>query len=207
MIIVNARNRQHRVCQPFDDIFGIPIGSYKKSVVPVNVFAGYSTIKHIPLLDEAVQPIYSVQVIKTGILCTTVITILNSTVCNSRKCVVAAQAVTKGKGSVSDMAVKYTDKFRSTGFCPMFAWVSWRRSVKLFSLVVVKDKGLVKFGHASKTDTAYFRKLLQGHKYFVAPIKDCLMGTADSLRSVINGIAMNGVLYNFAPYLCREMGV
>lgn len=152
---------------------------------------------------------------------------------------VTAQAVAKGKGPICDMAVKYTDKFRSTGlcpvdggsngipitldacadahilirnasffgFCPMLAGFSWCRSVKLFSFVAVKDKGFVRFGYTTKADTAYFRELLQGHKYFVPHIKDSLMGTAGSLRGVINGITMNGVLYNFAPYPWREMGV
>ncbi len=76
---------------------------------------GYTTIEHIPLLNEAVEPIYGIQVVEIGIFCTGVITVLDDTVCNPRKRMVAVQPITKGKGFVYDMAFKYGQQLLRTG--------------------------------------------------------------------------------------------
>lgn len=83
----------------------------------------------------------------------------------------------------------------------------WGQSVKLLSLVAVKDKSVIKFRYIAKTDIVYFRGLLQRHKHFMLHVKSCLMGTASLLCSIVNSIALNGILDYFAPCFCREMGV
>lgn len=92
---------------PTSRILRISIGRREEGVIPVDILACHTTVKHIPLLNEAVEPIYGVQIVKTGIFCAGVIAVLDDAVCNPRKRMVAAQPVTKGKGSVCDMAFEY----------------------------------------------------------------------------------------------------
>ena len=66
---------------------------------------------------------------------------------------------------------------------------------------------LVEFGHLTKTNAAYFQKLLLRHKYFVHQIKDRLVGTADYFCSIVNCIAMYCVSDDFVPYFRRKMGI
>lgn len=72
------------------------------------------------------EPIYGVQIIKTGIFCTGVIAVSDDTVCNSRKCMVAAQPVTKSKGPVCDMAFKYVQQFLRAGCLCRCTHTRWR---------------------------------------------------------------------------------
>lgn len=119
MVIISAYHCQYSICQPPDDIFSIPVRGCKKGIVPVDILTCHSAVEHIPLFDKTVEPIYRIQVIKAGSFLIPAITVLHNTFCNSWKCMVTAQAVTKGKGSVRYVVFKYTDEFPCAGFCPV----------------------------------------------------------------------------------------
>lgn len=76
-----------------------------------------------------------------------------------------------------------------------------------FPLIAVKDKSFIKFSYIAEIDAVYFREPLQCHKHFMMHVKNCLLGTANLLRGIVNSIALKGVPDYFASCFCREMVV
>ena len=85
MIIIDACHCQYHIDQGPNNTFCISVGSRKKSIISVDIFACYSAVKSISLFDKTMEPIYRIKVIETGILSATVIAVFDSAVCNSGK--------------------------------------------------------------------------------------------------------------------------
>ena len=114
MVVIGACHCQHHIKQPLDNAFSISVGSGKKSIISVDIFACHSTVKDISLLDKTVEPIYCVQVIKTGIFPAVVVTVFYGAVRNPRKCMITPQAIAKGTmrivtGSVPSSILAHVD--------------------------------------------------------------------------------------------------
>lgn len=99
--------------------FRVVVGCWEQRVISIEIFCGHTPVKIIPHFDKTVESVYRVQMIKTGFLRFLLIAVLNSTVCNSRKCVVTPQPVTKCECPICDMSVKYTYKLCCTGLRPV----------------------------------------------------------------------------------------
>lgn len=119
MIIIDACHCQYHIDQGPNNTFCISVGSRKKSIISVDIFACYSAVKSISLFDKTMEPIYRIKVIETGILSATVIAVFDSTVCNSGKCVITPKTITQSKCPICYMSFKYADKLFCTGFRPV----------------------------------------------------------------------------------------
>ena len=116
MVIINICHRQYHIDQSPDNVFNIPAGSSKKSIIPIDISSCHSAAESISELNKAMKPIYCIQIIKTRVFPVRFVAVSDNTICNPRKYMIPPQAVTHDKCPICEMSLKDTDEF----FCPGF---------------------------------------------------------------------------------------